>query len=64
MPPEREEIMEALERYENKIEKLKADLDYAKNAIRYMMSETSQQANDAAIVGEIALNHLEGEDNV
>lgn len=56
--------MEALERYENKIEKLQADLEYAKNAIRYMMSETSQKASDAAIVGEIALEHLEGEKNV
>lgn len=53
--------MEALERYENKIEKLKADLEYAKSAIRYLMSETSQKANDAAIIGEIALEHLEGE---
>lgn len=55
--------MDAYERYENKIEKLKADLEYAKNAIRYMMSETSRQANDTAIVGEIALEKLEGKEN-
>lgn len=87
--------MEALERYESKIEKLKAamadndlmidrlanllvektdevamlkrDIDYARNAIEYMISEKCRNAGDLEIVGDIALNYLaglEGEDDV
>ena len=86
--------MEALERYENKIERLEAviaednllmdrvanlliekmdeiamlkrDIDYARNAIEYMISEKSRNAGDLEIVGNIALNYLaglEGEDD-
>lgn len=87
--------MEALERYENKIEHLKSviadhdllmdrianilfekidevamlkrDIEYARNAIEYMISETSRNAGDLEIVGNITLNYLaglEGEDDV
>lgn len=72
--------MEALERYENTIERLKAviedqrdqmdslkgDIEYARKAIEYMISETSRNAGDLEIVGNMALNYLaglEGEDD-
>ena len=87
--------MEALERYEKKIEQLQAlvashdeqvdrfarflvdetdkvarlkrDIEYARNAIEYMISEKCRNAGDLEIVGDIALNYLaglEGEDDV